>query len=69
MDLEEICYFMLWKYSKKSIVERIRELKDKVNDFVDRIFWLNVYYINSKFWWDLMFRKGYLIDFVISDFN
>lgn len=39
MDLEEIYYFMLFKFWWKSIIERLCEFKDKVNDFVDRIFW------------------------------
>lgn len=69
VDLEEICYFTPRKHSKKSIAERIRELKDKANDLADRTFRPNVHHINSKSRRDLTFRKGYSIDFATSDFN
>lgn len=70
VDLEEICYFTPAKHRKKSIPERIRELKDKANDLADRTFRPNhVHYVNKKSRRELAFRKGYSVDFATNDFN
>jgi len=44
MDLEEIRYYTPPKPRRKSITERLREFKDKANDFADRTFRQNGHY-------------------------
>lgn len=61
MDLEEIHYFTPPKPRRKSITERLREFKDKANDFADRTFRQNGHYrCNSRF--ESIFRRGYSSD-------
>lgn len=60
MDLEEIHYFTPPKPRRKSLTERLREFKDKANDFADRKFRANGHYRCSRL--DSILRRGYVVD-------
>lgn len=63
MDLEEIIYFTPPKPRRKSITERLREFKDKANDFADRTFRP----IGHRR--DSVLRRGHTIDVAETDLN
>lgn len=66
MDLEEIFYFTPPKPRRKSITERLREFKDKANDFADRTFRPIGHHRNTRP--DSTLRRGHTID-VETDLN
>ena len=66
IDLEEIIYFTPPKPRRKSITERLREFKDKANDFADRTFRpIGHYRIARR---DSTLRRGHVMD-VETDLN
>lgn len=63
VDFEEIFYFIFFKFCRKSIIEKLCEFKELVNDLVDRIFCLNGnFFLYRGSCCDIYFRKGYIVD-------